>query len=287
MIKLGILLFVIVLLILFVLIVIYMGNDKSFTNTISGIILLEEEPIFNSATIQRELELRYKLRINKKTANDGIVIFSSDKYRIVIVAVDAEIPEDELESVCKISHLWKDAKEETSKHKSHLILTVSSDITDLVELNMQFTRIAASILRNTKSLGIYLGNQSLIAPREYYVKIADTMSNDDLPLPNWIYFGLRENNSKRNGFTIGLKEFGFREIEFTESEKSFEEIYKVLYDLAHHVLLSRQPLKQGETFDLSEKEKISMESRASEFRDTESMQVVVMENLKNPSKIRD
>jgi hypothetical protein len=58
MIKLGILLFVIVLLILFVLIVIYMGNDKSFTNTISGIILLEEEPIFNSATIQRELELR-------------------------------------------------------------------------------------------------------------------------------------------------------------------------------------------------------------------------------------
>jgi hypothetical protein len=35
--------------------------------------------------------------------------------------------------------------------------------------------------------------------------------------------------------------------------------------LAHHVLLSRQPLKKGETFDLSEKEKISMESRASEF----------------------
>lgn len=105
----------------------------------------------------------------------------------------------------------------------------------------------------------------MIAPREYYMKIADTMSNDDLPLPNWIYFGLRENNSKRNGFTIGLKEFGFREIEFTESEKSFEEIYKVLYDLAHHVLLSRQPLKQGETFDLSEKKRFQWNQEQANF----------------------
>ena len=62
MIKLGILLFVIVLLALFVLIIIYMGNDKSFSNTVSGIILLEEEPNFNSAAIQREIELRSKLR---------------------------------------------------------------------------------------------------------------------------------------------------------------------------------------------------------------------------------
>jgi hypothetical protein len=283
MIKLGIILFIVILLVLAILIILYQGNKSVFQNTVSGIILLEEDPVFNTAMIQRELETRLKMRINKKTANDGVVILSTDKYRIVIVSVDAEIPEDEMESVCKISHLWKDALEHISKHQSHIILSVSTDVTDLVELNMQFTRIAASLLRNTKSIGIYLGNQSLISPCDYYIKIADNMSNDDLPLANWIYFGLRENNSKRNGFTIGLKEFGFRELEFADSEKSFEEIYKILYDLAHHVLLSRQPLKKGETFDLSETEKISLESRVGEFRDTETMHVVVMENQKRPT----
>lgn len=283
MIKLGILLFIFILFALVVLIIFFQDNKSRFTNTISGIILMEENPVFNSAQIQRELETRWKIKINKKTANDGIVIFSNDKYRIVILSVDAEIPSDEIENVCKLSHLWKDAQEHASKHQSHIILSVSTDVADLVELNMQFTRIAASVLRNTKSIGIYLGNQSLISPSEYYIKIADNMSNDDLPLANWIYFGLRENNTKRNGFTIGLKEFGFREIEFSESDKSFDEIYKILYDLAHHVLLSRQPLKKGETFDLSTTEKISLESRQGEFRDTESMHVVVMTNQKAPT----
>lgn len=283
MIKLGILLFILILFALIVLIIFFQESKKTFKNTVSGIILLEDEPIFNSAQIERDLMTRWKLKISNRNSNDGIVILSNDKFRIVILGVDAEIPEDELEGVCKISHLWKDAAEETSQHQSHIILSVSSDISDLVELNMQFVRIAASVLRNTKSIGIYLGNQALISPRDYYIKIADTMSNDDLPLANWIYFGLRENKDKRNGFTIGLKEFGFREIEFPESDKPFEEIYKILYDLAHHVLLSRQPLKKGETFDLSTTEKISLEPKAGEFRDTESMHVVVMKNIKTPS----
>ena len=280
MIKLAILFFVIILIVLVVLILLY-GGKTSFKNTLSGIILLEGEPVFNSAMIERDLYSHYKIKASKKSSNDGIVIFSADKVRIVIVAVDAEIPTDEIESVCKISHLWKDALENASKHESHIILSVSSDITDPVELNLQFTKIAATLLRNTKSIGIYLGNQSLISPKDHYIKITDSMTNSDLPLANWIYFGLRENNFKRSGFTIGLKEFGFREFELADSEKSFEEIYKILYDLSHHVLQSREPLKKGETLDLSESEKISFESRVGEFRDTESMHIVVMANEKS------
>jgi hypothetical protein len=257
-----------------VFLIIHQENQSSFKNKVSGIIFLDGNPVFNSAMIERELTTRHKMRINKKTANEGVAIFLTEKYRIVIVAVDAEIPPDEIESVCKISHLWKDAFEHASKHLSHIILSVSTDVDDFVELNLQFTRIAATLLRNTKSIGIYLENQSLISPSESYVKIADNMNSNDLPLANWIYFGLRENNLKRNGFTIGLKEFGFREIEFADSEKTFEEIHKILYDLSHHVLLSRQPLKEGDTFDLTETEKITLESRPGEFRDTETMHVI-------------
>lgn len=283
MIKLAIILFVIILILLVLVILFFQGNKASYKNSVSGIILLSKEPIFNSAMIERELITKYKMKINKKTTNDGVVIFQTEKYKIVIVALDAEIPQDEIESVCKISHTWSDALEKVSEHQSHIILTVSSDVEDFVELNLEFTKVAATILRNTKSIGIYLGNQSLILPSEHYLKISDSMSANDLPIGNWIYFGLRENNEKRNGFTIGLKEFGFREIEFSDSEKSFEEIYKILYDLTHHVLFSKKHLKRGETFDLSDEEKISLEPRQGEFRDTETMHVVVIENEKSNS----
>ncbi|HMV42619.1 MAG TPA: DUF4261 domain-containing protein [Leptospiraceae bacterium] len=274
MIKLIILFIAIFVLIFSGLILIYRGSRGTYKTTLTGIILLEDDPLFNSSIIQRELETKYKMKISKQTSNDGIVIFTAEKYRIVILGVDAEIPKEEMETVAKMSHIWQDAEKQIAEHLSHLIITVSTNVEDLVEANMQFTQILASVLRNTKSIGVYLGNQCLVSPKEYFLKIADTMTKDDLPLNNWIYFGLRENNGKRNGFTIGMKEFGFREIEFLNSDKTFDEIYKIIYDLAHHVLLSRKPLKRGETFDLSATENLSLDIQAGEFQDTESMHVI-------------
>ena len=243
MIKLGILIFILVLILILVLLLVYQGNQPSYKKTISGIILLEGEPSFNALTIQKELETKYQFKIKKKSSNDGIVILNSENYKIVMVGVDAEIPSNELEYVSKISHVWSDALKNASRHESHIILSVFTTLTDLVDLSIQFTKVASSILTNTKSIGIYLGGQSLILSNEYYVRNTQSMTNTNLPLGNWIYFGLRENNSKRNGYTIGLKEFGFKEIEIIDSEKTFEEIYKILYDLSHHVLLSQTDLR--------------------------------------------
>ena len=275
MIKLGILIFILVLILILVLLLVYQGNQPSYKKTISGIILLEGEPSFNALTIQKELETKYQFKIKKKSSNDGIVILNSENYKIVMVGVDAEIPSDELEYVSKISHVWSDALKNASRHESHIILSVFTTLTDLVDLSIQFTKVASSILTNTKSIGIYLGGQSLILSNEYYVRNTQSMTNTNLPLGNWIYFGLRENNSKRNGYTIGLKEFGFKEIEIIDSEKTFEEIYKILYDLSHHVLLSQTDLRPGETFGYSQTEKLAIDIGAGEFQDGETIKVTV------------
>ena len=275
MIKLGILIFILVLILILVLLLVYQGNQPSYKKTISGIILLEGEPSFNALTIQKELETKYQFKIKKKSSNDGIVILNSENYKIVMVGVDAEIPSNELEYVSKISHVWSDALKNASRHESHIILSVFTTLTDLVDLSIQFTKVASSILTNTKSIGIYLGGQSLILSNEYYVRNTQSMTNTNLPLGNWIYFGLRENNSTRNGYTIGLKEFGFKEIEIIDSEKTFEEIYKILYDLSHHVLLSQTDLRPGETFGYSQTEKLAIDIGAGEFQDGETIKVTV------------
>lgn len=275
MIKLAILIFILVLILLLVFLIIYQGNNPSYKKTISGIILLEAEPVFNSALIQKELETKFQFKIKKKSSNEGIVMLTTEDYKIVMVGVDAEIPTDELEYVSKISHVWSDALKQASNHHSHIILSVSTRNLDLVDLNIQFTKVASVILRNTKSIGMYLGGQSLILSTEYYTRNAQSMTNTNLPLGNWIYFGLRENNSKRNGYTIGLKEFGFKEIEIIDSEKTFEEIYKILYDLSHHVLLNQFDLQRGDTFGYSETEKLSIAVGQGEFQDGETIKVTI------------
>jgi len=84
------------------------------------------------------------------------------------------------------------------------------------------------------------------------------MTDDSLPLMNWIYIGLRDENDRNSGYTFGLKEFGFDEMEILNSKNSKEEIHEMLFNLSHYVILSNVTLKDGETIGLTEDQKIKL-----------------------------
>ena len=146
----------------------------------------------------------------------------------------------------------------TPKHKGHIIISVSS--TGDTKLNMfkTFTKAASSVLTNTNAFGIYFGNQTLVLPTAFYVDGADSMTDDNLPLMNCIYIGLRDENGKSNGYTFGLKEFGFDEMEVLNSSHSKEEIHEMLFNLSHYVILGNVTLGDGETLGLSAEQKLKL-----------------------------
>ena len=82
MIKLVILFFLIILFAIIVLVIFFQDSKKTFNTTISGIILLEGEPSFNASLLKREIETRWKIKINNTNSNDGIVIFSNESYNL-------------------------------------------------------------------------------------------------------------------------------------------------------------------------------------------------------------
>ena len=80
------------------------------------------------------------------------------------------------------------------------------------------------------------------------------MSEEDLPLYNWIYFGLRKENGKQSVYTyvnVSCKDFGKMEMEIVESENSIEELNEMMFNLAHYVIAFNVALKDGETIGIS------------------------------------
>jgi hypothetical protein len=173
--------------------------------------------------------------------------------------MDIPIPGDELEFPSQISYLWPEAKDLTPTHKGHIIISVSSTTDNKLNMFKNFTKVASTVLTNTNSLGIYLGNQTLVLPTDFYVGGAKSMTDEELPLLNWIYFGLRKENGKNSGYTFGLKEFGYDELEILNSSNPIEEIQSMLFNISHYIIQGNVELNDGETIGLTEDQKIKIE----------------------------
>ena len=234
-------------------------TDKE-SSTVLGMVLLNDISKIDFKKVIGELQYKYDITITGQDVDEekGVGVIQLTGSQIAIMLMDVPIPGDELEFPSQISYLWPDAKDLTPKHKGHIIISVTSTGDNKLKMFKTFTRVASSILTNTNALGIYLGNQTLVLPTAFYVDGAKSMTDDSLPLMNWIYIGLRDENDRNSGYTFGLKEFGFDEMEILNSKNSKEEIHEILFNLSHYVILSNVTLKDGETIGLTEDQKIKL-----------------------------
>lgn len=230
------------------------------TSIVLGMVLLNDISKIDFKKVIGELQYKYDITITGQDVDEGkgIGVIQLKGSQIAIVLMDVPIPGDELEFPSRISYLWPDAKDLTSRHKGHIIISVTSTGDDKLKMFRTFTKVATCILTNTNALGIYLGNQTLVLPTAFYVDSAKSMTADSLPLMNWIYIGLRDEDNKNSGYTFGLKEFGFDEMEILNSKHSKEEIHEMLFNLSHYVILNNVILKDGETIGLTENQKIKL-----------------------------
>ncbi|PZR16852.1 MAG: hypothetical protein DI539_17500 [Flavobacterium psychrophilum] len=243
----------------------FKGDDngtktKNPSTIVLGMALLNDTQKVHFKKITDELKYKYELNITEQNYDEekGVGVIGLKNSQISIAMIDLPIPGDELEFPSQIAYLWPEAKDLTPKHKAHIIISVSSP--DDTKLNMfkTFTKAASSILANTNSLGIYLGSQTLVLSTDFYIEGAKSMTDDDLPLMNWIYFGLREEDGKHSGYTYGLKEFGFNEIEILNSSYPVEDIQGMLFNISHYIIQGNVTLNDGETIGLTEDQKIKI-----------------------------
>ncbi|MEJ1240591.1 DUF4261 domain-containing protein [Chryseolinea sp. T2] len=231
---------------------------KQSSGVVLGMALLNEVPVIDFKKIIDELHYTHGLSVKEQQIDEGkgISVIQFDQSQVAIALIDAPIPGNELDFPSSISYYWPQAKEVVSNHKAHIIISVSSTTETKLNLYRTFTHVASTVLTHTNAIGIYLGNQTLVMPTHFYVGFANLMSDDNLPLMNWIYIGVRAEEGKSSGYTFGLKEFGFDEIEILNSDESSTAIREMLFNLGHYVILNNVILNDGETFGIEPGQKL-------------------------------
>jgi len=236
-------------------------------------VLLEEPNSFDLKGTVNELKTKWKLKVNNNDADNETAVLEIDNYRIAIASMPIPIPENEVEKTAEYNYFWENGVEETAKHKGHIIVSIMDTGKNAVQENLLFSKIVSAVMNNSKSLGIYIGGRTLILKKEFYQANVDMMGEDDLPLYNWIYFGLRQEKGKQSVYTYGLADFGKKEMEIVDSDNSLEELGEMMSNLANYVIAYDVTLKDGETFGLSAEQKLKISESKGRFLEGKTLKI--------------
>lgn len=128
-------------------------------------------------------------------------------------------------------------------------------------------------MNNSKSLGIYIGGRTLVLKKEFYLENVKMMNEDDLPLYNWIYFGLRKENEKQSVYTYGLEDFGKKDMEIINSDYSIQELHEMMFNLTHYVIAYDVTFKAGETIGISFEQKLKISESKGKWFDRTTLKI--------------
>lgn len=243
-------------------------DKKKTTNSSSvilGMVLLEDPNSFDLKKTVNELRTKWKLKVDESESDDKAGVLLIDDYRIVIANISAPIPGKEVENAAEYNYFWKNGAQETSKHKAHIVVSIMNAGKNPVQENVLYSKIASAVMNNSSSLGIYIGGRTLVLKKDFYLANVEMMTEEDLPLYNWIYFGIKQLNGKQSVYTYGLSDFGKMEMEIIDSNKSIQEINEMMFNITHYVIAYNVTLRDGETIGLSAEQKLKISESKGKF----------------------
>ena len=102
--------------------------------------------------------------------------------------------------------MWEDAVKAAREHRAHIMVAVLGKEEDVLEKGKLYTKLVAACCRQKYATGIY--TSGVVFEPRFYEGFADMMREDELPIFNWIWFGLWRDENGMNGYTYGMDVFG-------------------------------------------------------------------------------
>lgn len=223
-----------------------------------GMVLLDEPNSLNLEGFFAELAHKWHLDIKNLDAKSDVAVFDTNGYHIAVANMAFPVPGKEVKETAKINYLWKNAESEIIKSKGHIILTLTNAGDDPIAENLLYSKLASSLMNNSKSMGIYMGGRTLVLRKDFYQDNVESMSAEDLPLFIWLYFGLVKEDRKQSIYTYGLADFGKKEMEILDSEHPNSELTEMMFNMVHYVIASDVELQDGETIGMSAEQKLTI-----------------------------
>ena len=231
-------------------------DESDRTGIFTGFVLLSKGE-WDKEQFIRDMQEKWDIPVDEydaseEKADDALVFEVGDMLAAVSLA-ECPIPDGEAEANAENNYMWEDAVKVAKKHRAHLMVAVLGKEEDLLEKGKLFTKVVAACCRQEYATGIY--TSGVVFEPRFYEGFADMMQEDELPIFNWIWFGLWRDENGMNGYTYGMESFGKDEMEVLGTDAKPSDLRDFLASLASYVLENDVELHDGETIGFAEDDK--------------------------------
>ncbi len=193
-----------------------------------------------------------------KSEEKNIIVSDVNGMRLAISFMDAPVPNKEADYYAGANYMWQDAVSVTASHKAQILVAVLGEEASEIEKAKLFTKAVSSALSQENALCVY--TDGAVHPVEFYQGFAQMLKGDELPIFNWVWFGVCNTEELSGIYTYGMHKFNKDEIEVFV-KKGSEDLNKVrdfTVSMADYVLSYDAILKDGETIGFSAEQKLEI-----------------------------
>lgn len=229
-------------------------DDETKKGMFTGFVLLSKGK-WDKAKFINDLKEKWDIYAYEDEGenNEDTLVFEVDGMMAMLGFMPYPVPDREAEINAENNYMWKDAVNAAKEHCAHIIVAIVGQEDDVYKKGKLFTKIISACCRQPYVSGIY--TSGVVFEPSYYENCADIMKEDYLPIYNWIWFGLYQNEKGMNAYTYGMDIFGKDEMEVLDVDAEPKEVYDFLTSLVSYVLEYDAVLQDGETIGFSEDDK--------------------------------
>lgn len=228
--------------------------DKSeHKGTFAGFVLLSKAK-WDKKQFIRDMKEKWDITVEDgEDGKDDTLVFEVGDMLAAVSLMNYPIPNGEAEINAENNYMWQGAVEAAKQHCAHIMVAVMGKEQDLLERGKLYTKIVAACCRQKYASGVY--TSGVVFEPEFYEGFAEMMKEDELPVFNWIWFGLYRSEGGMNAYTYGMDVFGKDEMEVLNADAEPEELRDFLADIVSYVLNEDVELLDGETIGFSAEDK--------------------------------
>lgn len=229
--------------------------DNNLLGKFCGSVLLSED-CWDKNKLIKDLREEWNIEIPSEDLTDeadDAIITTVNGYRVVISKFPSPVPNEEAEINASNNYLWRDAVAVTKTHEAHIVVAVLGDGEDIKERGLIYTEIMATCSKQENVIGVF--TSGVVFEPSHYIESAMMIKEEALPIFNWIWFGLYQNDNGVSAYTYGMDVFGKYELEILDADEKPGKLMEFISSIVSYILLTDVELQDGETIGLSKKDK--------------------------------
>ncbi len=236
--------------------------------------LFKNEEAYDIDKIVEHLKSFWQLNVSEANdINNETAVFNINDQMVAIAMMPAPVPWEELESVAPYNYSWPTSLEDIKEHNRHAIVSVLSGNQAPAERYSMLSKLLCSIMMTSNCIGVYQGQETLLLSKDYYLSFVDDLLNNEIPVPLWVYVGIRPDENEVSLYTYGLTNFGKHELEIIESKMKTEDLYDFMINITSYIISSNVTLHDGETIGYSADHKVPLKLSKGVYIDGETIKM--------------